>query len=146
MAHGADEGGHVTVVDTSAAVANLLGEPTAGAIDAALARSDGAIISAATLVELGIVLEARLGPIAQTKIDRFLRDARIDVVPVDRAQVDHALEGWRRFGKGNHPAALNLGDCLSYALASATTRPVLCVGDDFARTDLEVVPLTEPPA
>lgn len=102
-------------------------------------------MSAVTLVELGIVLEARLGPIAATKIDRFLRDARIEVVPVDRAQVDHALEGWRRFGKGNHPAALNLGDCFTYALSSVTARPVLCVGDDFTRTDLDVVPLADPP-
>ena len=58
----------------------------------------------------------------------------------DRTQADRALEGWHRFGKGRHPTALNYGDCFSYGLAVATGRPVLCLGDDFPRTDAEVLP------
>ena len=59
----------------------------------------------------------------------------------EEIQADRALEGWRRFGKGRHRAALNLGDCFTYGLAVAVDHPVLCVGDDFVRTDVEVVPL-----
>lgn len=65
----------------------------------------------------------------------------IEIVPVDRLSAERALDGWRQFGKGNHPAALNFGDCFTYALASTRNLPVLCVGDDFAKTDVEVVTL-----
>ncbi|MEO7836082.1 MAG: type II toxin-antitoxin system VapC family toxin [Acidimicrobiales bacterium] len=132
------------VVDTSAAMAILLGEPDADELLAALGDGDPRLLSAATLVELGIVLEARLGPAGGGIADRFLRDGGIDVVAFDRTQADRALEGWRRFGRGRHPARLNLGDCFTYGLAVATGHPVLCVGDDFARTDAEVLPSRHP--
>ena len=61
------------------------------------------------------------------------------MVPVDGPTALDAHLAWHRFGKGNHPAALNYGDCFTYALAARTELPVLCVGDDFARTDLEVI-------
>lgn len=129
------------VVDTSAAVAILLSEHHADALLAALDDADPRLMSAATLVELGAVLEARFAPAGGGIADRFVRDGGIDLVAFDRAQADHGLEGWRRYGKGRHPAALNLGDCFTYGLAVATGTPVLCVGDDFARTDVEVVDL-----
>ncbi|MGH8933461.1 MAG: type II toxin-antitoxin system VapC family toxin, partial [Egibacteraceae bacterium] len=66
------------------------------------------------------------------------------VVSVDRDQADRALEGWRRFGKGRHAAGLNFGDCFTYALAAVTGCPVLCVGDDFAATDLDVIRPSRP--
>ena len=128
------------VVDTSAVVAILLGEPEAQSLISALSNGDPRLISAATMVELGIVIEARLGPAGTGIVDRFVRDGGIEVVELDRTQADRALEGWRRFGKGRHPAALNLGDCFAYGLAIATGYPVLCVGDDFTRTDVEVAP------
>lgn len=128
------------VVDTSAAMAILLGEDDAEEVLAALGESDHRLVSAATFVELGIVLEARLGPAGGAIAERFLRDAGIEVVDLDRTQADRALEGWRRFGKGRHRAGLNLGDCFAYGLAVATGHPVLCVGDDFTRTDAEVLP------
>ncbi|MGQ0519804.1 MAG: type II toxin-antitoxin system VapC family toxin [Actinomycetota bacterium] len=131
------------VVDTSAAVAILLGEPAAEDLLAALAGGEPRLVSAATLVELGIVLEARLGPAGSGIVDRFVRDGGIEVVDFDRTHADRALEGWRRFGKGRHPAGLNLGDCFAYGLAVAGGHPVLCVGDDFARTDAGVVPPVE---
>ena len=128
------------VVDTSAAVAILLSEPEAGGLVAALGDGDPRLVSAATLVELGIVLEARLGPAGGGIADRFVREGGIEVVEFDRTQADRALEGWRRFGKGRHPAGLNLGDCFAYGLGVATGCPVLCTGNDFARTDVEVLP------
>lgn len=132
------------VVDTSAAAAILLGEPDAGALLAALGESDPRLVSAVTLVELGIVLEARLGAAGGGIAERFVRDGGIEVVDFDRTQADRALEGWRRFGKGRHPAGLNLGDCFAYGLAVATGHPVLCTGNDFARTDAEVLPPRHP--
>ena len=130
------------VIDTSAAVAVLLSEPSAEAILAVVDGADPRLMSAATLVEVGVVMEARLGPAGEAIVDRFVRDGGIDVVSFDRTQADRALEGWRRFGKGRHPAALNLGDCFSYGLAVAAGEPLLCVGDDFTRTDVTVVELS----
>ena len=129
------------VVDSSAATAILLSEPASQAVLATLEDADPRLMSAATLVELAIVVEARLGPSGGGIADRFVRDGGIEVVAFDRTQADRALEGWRRFGKGRHPAALNLGDCFTYGLAIATGHPVLCVGNDFGQTDAEVAEL-----
>ncbi len=127
------------VVDTSAAVAVILSEPggneLAGHLEDALTR----MMPAAIRVELGIVIEARLGPAGQDVVDRFLRDAKIDIVSVDADLAARAMSGWRRYGKGRHPAGLNFGDCFTYALAERTGRPVLCTGDDFAATDITVI-------
>jgi ribonuclease VapC len=131
--------GRSLVVDTSAAVAIILGEPgndeLAGHLEAAFAR----LMPAAVRVELGIVIEARLWPAGQDVVDRFLRDARIDIVPVDTDLADRAVSGWRRYGKGRHPAGLNFGDCFTYALAERTGHPILCTGDDFAATGIAVI-------
>lgn len=128
------------VIDSSAAVAILFSEPTMGAALAAIDAADPRLMSSATLVEVSIVLDARLGTRGELA-DRFLRDGGIEVVAFDRTQADRAAEGWRRFGKGRHRAALNLGDCFTYGLAVATGYPVLCVGDDFCHTDVQVVEL-----
>jgi len=101
------------------------------------------LMPAAIRVELGIVIEARLWPAGQDVVDRFLREAKIDIVPVDADLAARAMSGWRRYGKGRHPAGLNFGDCFTYALADRTGHPVLCVGDDFAATGIAVV---RPPA
>jgi ribonuclease VapC len=97
------------------------------------------LMPTAIRVELGIGIEARLGPAGQDIVDRFLRDAMIDIVPVDADLAARAMSGWRRYGKGRHTAALNFGDCFTYALAERTGHPVLCIGDDFAATDIGVV-------
>ncbi len=129
------------VIDTSAAVAIVLSEPDLDALVAVVDAADSRAMSAATFVELAIVLEARLGPAGHGVADRFVRDGGIDLVAFDDVQAHHALEGWRRFGRGRHPAALNRGDCFTYGLAIARGGDVLCVGDDFAQTDVPVVPL-----
>ena len=130
------ERGRSLVVDTSAAVAIILGEPGA---DELAAHLEGALVRfmpAAIRVEMGLVIEARLWPSGQDIVDRFLRDARIDIVPVDAELADRAVSAWRRYGKGRHPAGLNYGDCFTYALAELTGHPVLCTGGDFAATDI----------
>ena len=130
------------VVDSSAAVAILLQEPAAEGLLAAIDAAEDRLVSASTLVELGIVLQARLGAPGRGVTDRFVRDGGLDVVPFDREQADRALDGWRRFGRGRHRAALNLGDCFTYALAVVHDLPILCIGDGFHRTDASVVPLS----
>ena len=127
------------VVDTSAAVAVILGEPGSVELAAHLEDALARLMPAAIRVELGIVIEARLWPAGQDIVDRFLRDAKIDIVSVDADLAARAMSGWRRYGKGRHPAGLNFGNCFTYALAERTGHPVLCTGGDFAATDIGVV-------
>lgn len=137
------------VLDTSAAVALMTGEAHGAGVAAALGRADRAVMSAATLVELSIVLETKLGPVGGAVVERFLRTARIEVLDVDRDQSDLAVDAWRRFGRGRHRASLNYGDCFTYALARAINAPILCIGADFPATDAPVVavdPGPQPPA
>ena len=141
--------GRSLVVDTAAAVAVILGEPGGDELTAYLQDALDRLMPAATRVELGIVIEARLWPGGQDIVDRFLRDARIEIVPVDAELAARAMSGWRRYGKGRHRAGLNFGDCFTYALAEQTGHPVLCTGDNFAATDVTVVrprPTTRPSA
>lgn len=128
------------VVDTSALVALLLGEPQGPDIAAAFEAAGQAVISAATLVEATIVVESRLGAEGVLRLDQLLRAAEVVTVAVDEIQARAASDAWRAFGKGRHPAALNLGDCFTYALAQVRDEPILCIGNDFARTDLYTVP------
>lgn len=127
------------VIDTSAAVAIVFDEPgseeLASHLEGALAR----LMPAAIRVELGIVIETRLWPAGQDVVDRFIRDAKVDIVPVDEDLAARAMSGWRRYGKGRHRAGLNFGDCFTYALADRTGHPVLCTGEDFAATDVTVL-------
>jgi ribonuclease VapC len=127
------------VVDTSAAVAVILGELGGEELAAYLEDALIRLMSAAIRVELGIVIEARLWPAGQDVVDRFLRDAKVEIVPVDSDLAERAMSGWRRYGKGRHPAGLNFGDCFTYALADRTGHPVLCTGNDFDTTDITVV-------
>lgn len=129
------------VIDTSAAVAMLRDETGGEPLRRALEAADVRLLSAASLVELTMVMEGRRGPRASGIGDQFVRDAGIEVVPLDRTQADRAVEGWRRFGRGRHPAGLNLGDCFAYGLAIASGYPLLCVGNDFPQTDVELVDL-----
>ncbi|MEO1063489.1 MAG: type II toxin-antitoxin system VapC family toxin [Actinomycetota bacterium] len=127
------------VVDTSAIVAMLLDEPSAVVVEQALAEADERVMSAATVVDLMIVAESRKGPAGAQKVEEIVRESEIEIVAHDDRCASLAIEGWRRFGKGRHPAALNLGDCFAYGLARSLGAPLLCVGDDFARTDIDTV-------
>lgn len=99
------------------------------------------MLAATTAFELSIVAESR-APTAVGIGWRMLRDAGIEVVAFDEDLAARAVDAWRRYGKGRHPAQLNFGDCCTYALAERTGHPILCVGHDFARTDL---PVRRPP-
>ena len=98
-------------------------------------------IGAPTRLETGIVLTARFGPRGKTALARFLQENSVQTVTFDEAHASAALDAYSRFGKGRHPAALNFGDCCTYAIASLAGEPLLCTGDDFARTDLLLVSL-----
>jgi ribonuclease VapC len=124
------------VIDTSALIALLEGETGAERLEDQLLAADRLFISAATLVEAGIVVEARRGEIGGRELDLLLHRLGVEIAPLDESQAELARSAWRRFGKGRHPAGLNLGDCFSYALAAATGEPLLFVGDDFSRTDI----------
>ena len=125
----------MTVVDTSAIVAVLLEEPGSEAIERELLQGP-CVMSAATRVELGIVVEARAGAAGTQLLEELLARIDIQIAPVDEDQARDALVCWRRFGKGRHEAALNFGDTFAYALARQTGQPLLHVGNDFSRTDI----------
>lgn len=127
------------VVDTSAVVAVMTAEPGSDELVGWLEGASRRLMSAATRVELGIVVESRLGTPGRDALDRFLRDTDIEIVEVEGAAAEHAVAAWRRFGKGRHRAAQNYVGCFVYALADRTGLPVLCTGEDFAATDLHVV-------
>jgi ribonuclease VapC len=124
------------VLDTSAVLAILLGEPEATEFAAAIEAAAPRLMSAATLLEASIVVEARKGPDGSRDLDLFIYRAGVEIVPVDFEQAEVARLAWRTYGKGRHPAGLNYGDCFAYALAKTRGSALLCKGDDFSRTDL----------
>ena len=127
------------VVDASALVAIVIRGQGSDRVSDRLREAEGAYLSAPTLLELGMVLESR-SPRAVGIAARLVRDAEIEVVPFGEALAGRAIDAFRRFGKGRHPAGLNFGDCCTYALAEERGLPILCVGDDFRRTDIPVLP------
>lgn len=131
------------IVDSSALLAIVFREP--GHEDLLSRIRDAEIVAAGapTLTETGIVLEARLGDRAPGLLERLLDELAVQEVGFGSVHWREALEAFRRFGKGRHAAALNFGDCMTYAVARLTGEPLLCVGDDFPQTDLELVGMTE---
>ena len=126
------------VIDTSAIMAILLGEAAAGQLVEALEADRTRLVSAATVVETSLVVLGRFGEMGDPQVDRLLRGIGAEVVPVGLEQVAIARDAALRFGRGRHPAALNFGDCFSYALAMESGEPLLFVGEDFAKTDVNV--------
>lgn len=124
------------IVDTSALLAVLLREEDAGRFEAAIAATP-CRMSAANVLEATMVLEGRGGTAAGRALDAFLTSAEVATAPITLEQLEIARDAWRRYGKGNHPAALNFGDCFAYALALATGEALLFKGNDFAQTDVE---------
>jgi ribonuclease VapC len=124
------------IVDSSAVVAILLKQPGYEPLLDTLARARGAAIGSATLVETGIVLAARLGIPGKTLLARFVQESDMAVIPLAAEHWPVAVDAFIRFGKGRHPAALNFGDCLTYAVSRLAEQPLQCLGNDFAQTDL----------
>ncbi len=125
------------IIDTSALLAILLGEPDAGRYEDAIAAAWPRRMSAVALLEAAMVVESRGGAKAGHELDVLLEKAAVELVPVTSEHANAARRAWRRFGKGNHRAALNLGDCFAYALAKTTGEPLLFKGKNFAHTDVE---------
>jgi ribonuclease VapC len=129
------------IIDSSAILAVIGKEPGYEHIVHQLAASSATRIGAPTQLETGIVLTARFGPRGKTALARFLQESSIQTVAFGEAHASVALDAYSRFGKGRHRAALNFGDCCTYAVASLAGEPLLCLGDDFPQTDLPVVSL-----
>ena len=124
------------VIDTSALLAILLGEPERRTFNEAIEAAESRRMSAATFVEVSIVIESRFGAEGIRDLDLFIERSGIGLTPVDSEQAQAARRGYSRFGKGRHPAGLNYGDCFAYALAMVLGEPLLYKGNDFGRTDV----------
>lgn len=130
------------VIDTSALIAILLGEPEAEPFALAIASDPKRLISAFTALETGIVIEAKKGEFGGRELDLLLHQTRMEIVPVTAEQFEIARSAWRKYGKGRHPAGLNIGDCCSYALSKCTGEPLLFKGNDFSQTDVKTAYLS----
>ena len=126
------------VLDTSALIAIFLDEPERNRFLEQIIQAHERLISAASVVEAGIVLEARQGPAVSRDFDLFLHEAGIEIVSVDETQAAQARSAFRQYGKGRHPAGLNFGDCFTYALAVVSGEPVLAKGNEFSRANLHM--------
>ena len=125
------------IVDSSAVLAVLYREPDAERYETAIAAAPNCRMSVANVLEASIVVEGCGGEAAGHELDVFLDKAGIALTPVMAEHGEAARVAWRRFGKGNHRASLNFGDCFAYALAKTTDEPLLFKGEDFAQTDIE---------
>jgi ribonuclease VapC len=124
------------IVDTSALLAVFFEEPEAEDFARAIAGAEVSRMSAANLLEAGIVADAQTDPRTGRQLDALVANFRLRIEPVTEEQVRIARQAYVDFGRGHHPAALNFGDCFAYALAKATGEPLLFKGDDFEQTDI----------
>ena len=124
------------VIDTSALIAILFGEPEAVYFTNAIADESRKMISSFNALESGIVVEARKGEAGGRELDLLMHRAQIEIVAMNADQTELARAAWRKYGKGNHPAGLNIGDCCAYALAKYSGEPLLFKGNDFSQTDI----------
>lgn len=124
------------VLDTSALIVLLFDEPEAEVFRREVEHDPNRLVSAATLLETALVVEARKGEAAGHQLDLLLHKADVVVVPVDVEQIAEARRAWRRFGRGRHEAGLNFGDLFAYALSQTSGEPLLFKGEDFAKTDV----------
>ncbi len=124
------------VFDSSALLALLLNQPEAEDLRLAVEEDATRLVSAATLLETAIVIEAMKGESGGRELDLLIHKAGVEVVPVDADQVAEARRAYRRFGKGRHPAGLNFGDVFAYALTRTSGEALLFKRDDFSKTDV----------
>jgi ribonuclease VapC len=127
------------IIDTSALLAILFDEPDGSVLLRLVVEAPTRLMSAANTLEAWIVADRHVNPAKARALDELIETVGIDIEPVTAAQVRIAREAYKTYGKGNHPAGLNYGDCFAYALAKATGQPLLFKGEDFARTDIQAV-------
>jgi len=128
------------IVDSSALVAILMVEPEARRLTTAIAGSPLCRLPASCLVETSILMLSRGGEDGVRDLDLYLARSRMEIVPLTESQAGLARDAFRRFGKGRHPARLNFGDCMAYALAKETGDELLFKGTDFSQTDIAAAP------
>ena len=129
------------IVDTSAILAILLSEKEADEFTQCLLKDDHCLISAVSFVEASVIAESKGGDGSVRQLDALLKKIGIVVELVTEEHAFAARQAYSDFGKGRHPAGLNLGDCFSYALAKVSGEPLLFKGDDFRKTD--IIPVTK---
>ena len=130
------------IVDASALLSLIFAEPAGELVEQRLESADALGIGAPTLTEVSLVLGSRLGRDPMPLLGRLLQEFAIVVVPFSEQHWAEATDAFMRFGRGRHPAALNFGDCMTYAIARLSEQPLLAIGDDFPQTDLQLVPLS----
>jgi ribonuclease VapC len=126
------------ILDSSAILAIVLREPGFETIVDKIAAANSLSIGAPNLTQTAIVLENRMGLSGRDVLIHFIHEWKVEVVPFSVSHWQEAATAYRRFGKGRHKASLNFGDCMSFAVAKLSGRPLLCLGDDFKRTDLHL--------
>ncbi|MGI8407166.1 MAG: type II toxin-antitoxin system VapC family toxin [Actinomycetota bacterium] len=124
------------ILDSSAIVAIFLKEPGHEEMLHKLASTSSRAIGSPTLAESGIVLTAKMSRNAIGLLARFLQEADVVSVPFGDEHWKEAVDAFERYGRGQHRASLNFGDCMTYSVARLADEPLLCVGEDFAQTDL----------
>jgi ribonuclease VapC len=127
------------ILDTSAIIGVLFREDDAARLVAAMERPGCLGVGAPTLAEASVVLTVRRGE-AGPQLHRFIQEFGVSVIPFSEPHWGASMRAFERYGRGRHPAKLNFGDCMSYATAKLAKQPLLCKGDDFPQTDLELVP------
>lgn len=127
------------IVDSSALLAIVFREPGFDRLLEVMAGEASAAVGTPTLAETGIVLHARLGTAARGLLERLIDELDIQEVPFGELHWREAVEAFRRYGRGRHPAGLNFGDCMAYAVARLSGEPLLFLGEDFRRTDIDAV-------
>jgi ribonuclease VapC len=125
------------VIDSSALIAIVAGEPERRGFIDAITAAEARLVGSPTMMETSIVVLGRTGESSLQDLRDFCVRGGIETVPFGPEHLDLAIDAFRRFGKGRHPAGLNFGDCFSYALAKATGEPLLFKGNDFALTDVK---------
>jgi ribonuclease VapC len=126
------------IVDSSVLVAMLRAEPGADDFGLALARAGGGSVPAPAYLETCMVMAGRKGPDSRPQVDALFETFGLRLIPFARDHAREAVAAFLRYGKGRHPAGLNFGDCMAYAVAKAEGAPLLFTGGDFARTDVAV--------
>ena len=124
------------VVDTSAIIAILFSEPEQQKFIEDIKNSEFRMLSSASFLEASIVILQRFGEEGFTYLDLFIVKSKIEIKPVDSSQIHIARQAYVEFGKNRHPANLNFGDCLAYALSKLVGQPLLFKGNDFSKTDV----------
>lgn len=127
------------VVDTSVLIAILNEEPPASALVEILLKTPQKWMSSPSFLEASLVISAYKGDPGFLALESLIRRMQIEIVPLITQHVEIAREAWMRFGKSRHPAKLNMGDTASYALAKYFGYPLLCIGNDFVQTDIDLV-------